>query len=103
VPRIGKYYERGLCWPRPTASPTPPSGESNAAIGRRLAIDADTAGKWRQRFCRSGIEGLIDLPRSGRPRTFTAEVVAGVKALACELPQQGGGADDPVELPRGGA
>ena len=65
-------------------------GASNAAIGRLLAIDADTAGKWRRRFCRSGIEGLIDLPRSGRPRQFTAEVVAGVKALACELPTTAG-------------
>ncbi|WP_374068549.1 IS630 family transposase [Rhodococcus sp. CX] len=32
------------------------------------------------------MEGLRDLPRSGRPRTFPAEVVAEVKALACELP-----------------
>jgi transposase len=66
------------------------NGASNAAIGRRLAIDANTAGKWRRRFCRGGIEGLIDLPRSGRPRKFTAEVVAGVKALACELPSKAG-------------
>src|SRR3954447_17517922 len=65
-------------------------GASNAAIGRRFAIDADTAGKWRRRFCLSGIEGLLDLPRSGRPRKFTAEVVAGVKALACELPTTAG-------------
>lgn len=33
---------------------------------------------------------MTDLPRSGRPRTFTAEQVAEVKALACELPSVSG-------------
>lgn len=57
-----------------------PAGQSNAGIARALAITADTARKWRKRFCGNGIDGLIDLPRSGRPRTFTAEQVAEVKA-----------------------
>lgn len=65
-------------------------GESNTAIARSLGIDADTARKWRKRFCGDGIDGLIDLPRSGRPRAFAAEVVAEVKALACEPPEQVG-------------
>ncbi|MEZ5150281.1 IS630 family transposase [Rhodococcus zopfii] len=61
-------------------------GTSNAVIANRLGICVDTVRKWRSRFCDKGIEGLRDLPRSGRPRTFPAEVVAEVKALACELP-----------------
>lgn len=61
-------------------------GASNAAVAQRLGICLDTVRKWRSRFCRNGIEGLRDLPRSGRPRIFPAEVVAEVKALACELP-----------------
>lgn len=65
-------------------------GESNAEIARRLAVCVDTVRTWRKRFCAHGIEGLVDLPRSGRPRTFPATVVAEVKALACELPAEVG-------------
>jgi transposase len=61
-------------------------GASNAAIGRTLGVTDDTVRKWRRRFCRHGLDGLRDLPRSGRPRRFPATVVAEVKALACELP-----------------
>jgi transposase len=66
------------------------AGQSNAGIARALGINADTVRKWRKRFCCNGIDGLTDLPRSGRPRTFTAEQVAEVKALACELPSESG-------------
>ena len=61
-------------------------GASNAAIGRALGVCDDTVRKWRRRFCRHGIDGLRDRPRTGRPRRFPATVVAEVKALACELP-----------------
>jgi transposase len=61
-------------------------GASNAAIGRALGVCDDTVRKWRQRFCQHGIDGLRDRPRTGRPRRFSATVVAEVKALACELP-----------------
>jgi hypothetical protein len=37
-----------------------------------------------------GMKGLVDRPRSGRPPVFAATVVAGVKALACALPAEGG-------------
>jgi hypothetical protein len=50
----------------------------------------DTVRKWRRRFSEHGIDGLRDLPRSGRPRTFAATVVAEIKALACELPPASG-------------
>ena len=45
------------------------------------------ASKWRKRFCQQGLDGLKDRPRSGRPRIFGSEVVAGIKALACEPPE----------------
>ena len=61
-------------------------GLANCAIAERLGICEDTARKWRRRYCEQGIEGLADAPRSGRPRVFPATVVAGVKALACEMP-----------------
>ena len=34
----------------------------------------------------TALDGLRDRPRSGRPRSFSATVVAEVKALACERP-----------------
>lgn len=43
---------------------------------------------WRKRFCQEGLAGLEDRPRAGRPRRFGSEVVAGIKALACEPPEQ---------------
>jgi transposase len=62
----------------------------NAVIAGRLGITVDTVRKWRRRFCQQGLDGLNDLPRSGRPRRFTPVVVAEVKALACALPAETG-------------
>jgi transposase len=61
-------------------------GATNAAIARKLGVSDDTVRKWRRRFGEDGLDGLRDLPRSGRPRVFAAAVVAEVKALACDLP-----------------
>ena len=62
------------------------AGLANAAIARKLQIAPNTAGKWRKRFCREGVDGLADRKRSGRPRAFPPVVVAYAKAVACELP-----------------
>jgi transposase len=61
-------------------------GLPNAVIAARLGVCDDTARKWRRRFHQQGFDGLADAPRPGRPRKFPAQVVAEVKALACELP-----------------
>jgi transposase len=61
-------------------------GISNAAIADSLGLHVDTVRKWRRRFFHDRLAGLKDLPRPGRPADFTAVQVAGVKALACELP-----------------
>jgi transposase len=65
-------------------------GGSNAGIAADLGVHADTVRKWRRRFCQRRLAGLADLPRSGRPRIFSAVQVAEVKALACELPTEAG-------------
>lgn len=62
-------------------------GEPNAAIAARLDVHVGVVSRWRKRFCESGLEGLGDRPRSGRPRSFPAPVVAEVKAMACEPPK----------------
>lgn len=61
-------------------------GRSNARIARDLRIGEDTARKWRGRFADRGLEGLGDLPRSGRPREISEADRAAVVALACQLP-----------------
>ncbi len=65
-------------------------GAANCVIAARLGTCEDTARKWRRRYCEKGLAGLADAPRPGRPRKFPATVVAGVKALACELPAAAG-------------
>jgi transposase len=61
-------------------------GRSNARIARDLRISEDTARKWRGRFAARRLDGLNDLPRSGRPRRINAAERAAVVALACQLP-----------------
>ncbi len=43
---------------------------TNDRVAADLGCDADTVSKWRRRFQRQRLDGLHDLPRSGRPRTF---------------------------------
>jgi transposase len=62
------------------------AGWTNAGIARKLGLAPNTAGKWRKRFFKEGVEGLRDRKRPGRPRAFAAPVVAACKAIACELP-----------------
>ena len=44
---------------------------TNDQVAADLGCDADTVSKWRRRFHRHRLDGLHDLPRSGRPRTFS--------------------------------
>jgi transposase len=61
-------------------------GRDNARIARDLGISQDTVRKWRGRFAGRGLDGLADLPRSGRPRRISELTRAAVVALACQLP-----------------
>jgi transposase len=65
-------------------------GQPNGEIADDLGLHVDTVRKWRRRFAADGLDGLADLARSGRPRTFTPVQAAEVKALACELPAESG-------------
>lgn len=60
----------------------------NAQIAADLSISQDTVRKWRGRFATSRVDGLKDLPRSGRPRVFGEAVEAEIKSLACALPAE---------------
>jgi transposase len=59
---------------------------TNVDIAEELGVHVDVVSRWRKRFSREGMSGLADRPRSGRPRVFGSEVVAEVKAMACEAP-----------------
>jgi transposase len=61
-------------------------GRASARIAADLHVTVDTVRKWRGRFAARGLDGLADLPRSGRPRRISALERAGVVALACQLP-----------------
>jgi transposase len=50
-------------------------GLKNIEIAERLGIDHATARKWRSRFAERRLEGVLDEPRPGRPRTVTDEQV----------------------------
>ena len=62
--------------------------EPNVRIAERLDVHVATVSFWRRRYFEHGVAGLDDRKRSGRPRSFAPEVVAEVKAMACEPPAQ---------------
>jgi transposase len=47
-------------------------GVSNTEIAARLEVTRQTVVTWRARYLRSGIAGLADVDRPGRPRTISA-------------------------------
>src|SRR6266496_2944320 len=61
-------------------------GRVSARIAADLHVTVDTVRKWRGRFAARGLDGLKDLPRSGRPRRISDLERAAVVALACQLP-----------------
>jgi transposase len=50
-------------------------GLKNTEISQRLGIHRNVAGKWRSRFLEQRLDGLLDEPRPGRPRTISDERV----------------------------
>jgi transposase len=50
-------------------------GLRNTEIADRLSISRAMAAKWRSRFAEYRLDGLLDEPRPGKPRTITDEQV----------------------------
>lgn len=61
-------------------------GWPNQQIAAELHVPEITVSKWRRSFARSGIEGLRDKPRSGRPRKNDDTVWHQVQTRACQQP-----------------
>jgi transposase len=56
-------------------------GVSNTEIASRTGVSRPTVIAWRARYEQSGIAGLVDLPRSGRPRRLDhGEIVSATLA-----------------------
>jgi len=62
------------------------AGRSNQEIASELRIPEVTVSKWRRSFARSGMEGLRDRARSGRPRKHDEAVWHKVQTRACQQP-----------------
>ena len=47
------------------------AGKTNTVVAYELPLTKQTVGKWRTRFLRRRLDGLLDEPRPGAPRTIT--------------------------------
>jgi transposase len=59
-------------------------GLSNVEVARKLGVTRPTVGKWRSRFVRDRLDGLVDEPRPGRPPSITVEQVEQVVVATLE-------------------
>jgi transposase len=53
-------------------------GMNNNAVAAKLDVNQATVCKWRKRYLDRGLDGLIDEPRPGAPRTITDDDVEAV-------------------------
>jgi transposase len=60
------------------------AGQANRTVARDLRLNEDTVGKWRHRFVAKRLDGLLDEPRPGAPRTITDAQVEQLVTLTLE-------------------
>ena len=60
------------------------SGEDNKAVAQHLRITPQTVSKWRGRFVAHRLDGLLDAPRPGAPRTIDDSKVDALIARTLE-------------------
>src|SRR5678815_2033190 len=60
------------------------SSKTNGEIAAAAGVTRQTVGRWRHRFVRKRLPGLLDEPRPGAPRTITDAEVERVIALTLE-------------------
>ena len=60
------------------------AGATNLGVARALGVSRQTVTLWRARFARHRLEGLVDAPRSGAPRSIDDEAVERLVALTLE-------------------
>ncbi len=65
------------------------AGRDNKTVAKRLRLSPATVGKWRARFVRDRVDGLLDEPRPGAPRTVTDAQVERVVMETLEMTPRG--------------
>ena len=60
------------------------TGVDSKAVAQRLSVSQQMVSKWRNRFALSRLDGLLDAPRSGAPRTIDDVRVDAVIARTLE-------------------
>ena len=60
------------------------AGKSNTRVAHELRLTKQTVGKWRTRFLTQRLDGLLDEPRPGAPRTVTDADVEAVLTRTLE-------------------
>ena len=60
------------------------AGEMNTGVAQRLRLTKQTVSKWRARFLAKRLDGLLDEPRPGAPRTVTDAMVERVLTQTLE-------------------
>jgi len=60
------------------------AGKTNTAVAAELGVIKQTVGKWRQRFLRQRLDGLLDEPRSGAPRKISDAQIERVITMTLE-------------------
>ena len=60
------------------------TGATNKQVAADVGVSLPTVGKWRSRFVTRRLEGLVDEPRPGAPRTITDEQVEAVVVATLE-------------------
>ena len=60
------------------------AGKTNTAVARERRVTKQTVGKWRSRLVTQRLDGLLDAPRPGAPRTVTDTAVERVVTLTVE-------------------
>jgi transposase len=66
------------------------AGMENGDIADELKVTRQTVGKWRQRFHENRLDGLVDEPRPGAPRTISDAHVEEVIAKTLETKPDNG-------------
>jgi len=64
------------------------AGSTNTQVAAKLNITMPTVGKWRSRFLTDRLEGLVDEPRPGAPRSISDERVEAVIGRTLESKPQ---------------